>query len=163
MDTFQTLAEVAVAVAGFSSLAIVFRGSNSNWSGQDYISLAFALCWSIGSVFLSLLLLVLTDFGIELATAARIGLFSTVVYMLTVGVLLTWSRRRTENAGGGDASLNTGLTLLYGVIVLGALLAGSGVLPGPAHAWLAAAITLLMAHATAELGLLVISVVKQSD
>ena len=163
MDTFHTLAEVAVAVAGFSSLAIVFRGQRSPWKGQDYVSLGFAMCWSIGSVFLALLPVVLGEFGIDLATSARVGLFSTAAYMLLVGVILTIVRRRIESAGGGAAGLSIALSILFGVIVIGALAAGSGLLPGPAHGWFAATIALLMAHATAELGLLVISVVRNSE
>ena len=54
LDVFHTLAEVSVAITGFSSLIIIFRGSAADWSRQDYVNFAFILCWSIGSVFLSL-------------------------------------------------------------------------------------------------------------
>ncbi len=160
MDAFQTLAEVAVAIAGFSSLAIVFRGRSSDWQGQEYISLGFAMCWSIGSVFFALLPVILGEFDVDLLTASRVGLYGIVVYMMLVGAILTIARRRVESAGGGSAGLSIGLTLLFGLIVLGALGAGTGLLPGPANGWYAAVITLLMAHATAELGLLVIRVVR---
>ena len=163
MDAFQTLAEVAVAIAGFSSLAIVFRGRSSDWRGQDYVSLAFAMAWSIGSVFLALIPIVLAEFGIDLATSARVGLVCIVVYMLAIGGILTVVRRSVASSGGGAASLNLGLSVLFVVIVLGALSASVGLLPGPPHGWLATAIVLLMAHATAELGLLVVSVVRQSE
>ncbi len=163
MDAFHTLAEVAVAIAGFSSLVIVFRGQNSDWSGQHYVSLAFALSWSIGSVFLSLLIVVLAEFGVPLSTSARIGLFGTAAYMLIIGATLTYVRRRIAASGGDEAGLNLFLSLLYAVIVIGALVTGSGIVPGAPHAWLAGFITLLMTHATAELGLLVISVIKHTQ
>jgi hypothetical protein len=101
---------LAVAIAGFSSLAIVFRGRTSAWSGQNYISLAFAMAWSIGSVFLALLPIVLGEFGIELAVSSRIGLFCIVIYMLLVGAILTYARRSVASAGGGVASLNIGIS-----------------------------------------------------
>lgn len=162
MDAFHTLAEVAVAIAGFSSLVIVFRGRVSDWQGQDYVSLGFALCWSIGSVFFALFAVVAHEFGVELGLASRIGLFGIAAYMLLVGMALSYVRRKIALAGGGAAGLSYALTSLFGVIVLGALAAGVGLLPGPSHGWFAAAITLLMAHATAELGLLVINLVRPS-
>ena len=162
MDAFHTLAEVAVAIAGFSSLAIVFRGEKSGWQSQDYVSLAYALCWSIGSVFLALLPIVLGEFGFDLVTSARIGLYTLSAYMLLVGTALVFVRWRIESAGGGAMGLNAALTVLYLLIVLGALTAAMGMLPGPLHGWLATTIALLMAHATAELGLLVVSTVRHS-
>ncbi len=161
MDAFHTLAEVAVAIAGFSSLAIVFRGQRVDWDGQEYVSLAFAMCWSIGSVFLALLPVILNNFGFDLMTSSRVGLFLTAGYMLLVGGILTMVRRRIQSQGGGKARLSLGLTSLYGLIMVGALGAGSGLIPGPADGWYAVVIALLMAHATAELGQLVIKVVRQ--
>jgi len=163
METFQTLAEVAVAIAGFSSLAIVFRGRSSDWRGQDYIGLAFAMCWSIGSVFLALLPIVLGEFAIGLAVASRVGLLVLAGYMLLVGVFLTYARRRVASAGGGAARLSLGFSVSFVLIVAGAIAAGLGLIPGPSHGWYAAAIVLLMAHATAELGFLVIIVVRRPD
>ena len=98
MEAFHTLAEVSVAIAGFSSLAIVFRGKSSDWQGQDYVSLAFAMCWSIGGVFFSLFPIVLGEFGISLADSSQIGLFSIATYMLFVGGLLTFVRRKTADS-----------------------------------------------------------------
>ena len=163
MEAFQTLAEVAVAIAGFSSLAIVFRGRSSDWQGQDYVSLAFAMAWSIGSVFLALLPIILGEFGVDLATSSRIGLFCIVIYMLLFGGILTYVRKTVASAEGGAIQLSFGLSLFFCFIVFGALLAATGILPGPPHGWLASAIALLMAHATAELGLLVVNVVRQSE
>ncbi len=53
MDVFHTLAEMAVALTGFSSLIIIFRDSSTDWSRQDYLSLGYVLSWSIGTIFLS--------------------------------------------------------------------------------------------------------------
>ena len=89
-----------------------------------------------------------------------------IVWMVcrrVVGVILTYVRRRIASSGGGAAGLSVPVSALFGVIVLGALAAGTGLLPGPSHGWFATAITLLMLHATAELGLLVINVVRNED
>lgn len=149
-------------MAGFSSLVIIFRGNASAWNQQDYVSLAFALSWSIGSVFLSLTPIVLSEFGVDLAQAARAGLLGAVTYMLVVGSVLTYVRVRIESRGGDRIRLNLGVSLLYIVIVVGALCAGLGLLPGPVHAWFLATIVLLMAHAIAELGLFVIQSVQSN-
>ena len=162
MDAFHTLAEIAVAIAGFSSLVIIFRGNMSDWNRQDYVSLAFALSWSIGSVFLSLTPIVLAEFGADLANAARLGLFGAVTYMLVIGGVLTYARLQIEAKGGGHLQFSPALSLLYLLIVVGALAAGLGLLPGPAHAWFIVTIMLLMAHATAELGLFVIQTVRRA-
>ncbi len=163
MDAFHTLADVAVAIAGFSSLAIVFRGRASDWREQDYLSLAFAMCWSIGSVFFALLPILLAQFEFTLTRSSQFGLFGLAAYMLLVGGTLTYARSKITQSEGSIGRMSIGVTTLFVVIVLGALAAGSGLLPGPTHGWFAVAITLLMVHATAELGLLVINVVRQND
>ncbi len=162
MEAFQTLAEVAVAVAGFSSLAIVFRGRTTDWTGQDYISLAFAMCWSIGSVFFSLFPIVVVEFGFDLSESSRVGLIAIAFYMLFVAAMLMYARRKIALSGGGEIRVNLGMSVLFMVIFVGALTAGFGWTPGPPHAWFATIIVLLMAHATAELGLLVIGMVRET-
>jgi hypothetical protein len=97
---------------------------------------------------------------VDLIGAFRIGLCGIAAYMLLAGAVLTIARRRVELAGGGAAGLSIGLTLLFAVILLSALGAGLGLLPGVSNGWFAVVITLLMAHATAELGLLVVRVVR---
>lgn len=163
MDVFHTLAEIAVAITGFSSLIIIFRGSASDWGRQDYVSFAFALSWSIGSIFLSLLPVVLVEFGINLSVAARIGLFCVVAYMFMVGAVLTYVRIGISKKGQGSlrGSTSVGMSLLWLAIVTAALAAGFGLLPGALHAWYAATIVLLMVHATAELGVFVVQTIRQ--
>jgi hypothetical protein len=164
LDIFHTLAEVAVAITGFSSLIIIFRGSTA-WSRQDYVSFSFVLCWSIGSIFLSLLPIVLVEFGVVLATASQVGLFSAIVYMCAVGVLLTRVQTRVLKEGGGSVNTRSKLLmgLSFGSIVLIAFTAGIGVLPGPQHAWFAATIVFLMAHATADLGVFVVQTTRRNQ
>ena len=173
LDVFHTLAEVSVAITGFSSLIIIFRGSSSGWSRQDYVSFAYVLSWSIGCIFLSLLPIVLVEFGMNLSAIARVGLFGAIVYMFTVGGILMATRNRiAREVGNGDplwrsatggGGVGLGMLLSFLVIVVGSLAAGLGLLPGPKHAWYAATIVLLMAHATAELGFFVVRTARHPD
>ena len=161
MEAFHTLAEISVAIAGFSSLVIVFRGRIADWQGQDFISLAFALSWSIGAVFFSLFPIVVGEFGYRLIEIARVGLFLLAAYMIFAGAFLQYSRRRLQPVEGAASPLSPSLSILYGVIVVGAISAGLGLFPGAVNGWYAAAITLLLAHATGELVLLVINAVRR--
>ncbi len=174
MDVFHTLAEMAVALTGFSSLIIIFRDSSTDWSRQDYLSLGYVLSWSIGTIFLSVLPLVLVEFGMPLSAAARIGLFSTPAYMFAVGSILGYTRMRIVREGDGPSRplwrsaigpgrIGIGMSLSACVIITGALAAGLGFLPGPPQAWFAATIVLLMAHAIAEMGVFVVRTTRQSD
>ncbi len=172
MDVFHTLAEISVAITGFSSLIIVFRGSSTDWSRQDYLGFGYVLSWSIGSVFLSLLPVVLVEFGMTRSTAAQIGLFTTPAYMFAAGGILGYARSRIVREGDwqprplwrsatGPGRAGIGMALSALVIVTGALAAGLGLLPGPQHAWLAATIVLLMVHAIAEMGVFVVGTTRQ--
>ena len=101
MDIFHTLTEISVAITGFSSLIIIFRGSSTDWVRLDYLSFGYVLSWSIGSVFLSLLPIVLVEFRMRLSAAAQIGLLSTPVYIFMVGAILGYARNRI--VGEGDS------------------------------------------------------------
>ena len=173
LDVFHTLAEISVAITGFSSLIIIFRGSSTDWSRQDYISFGYVLSWSIGSIFLSLLPIVLVEFGMKLSAAAQIGLFSTPAYIVVVGSILGYTRNRIVREGDwqsrpvwrsaiGSGRMGIGMSVSALVIVFGALAAGLGILPGPQHAWYTVAIILLMAHAIAEMGVFVVRSTRQS-
>jgi hypothetical protein len=174
LDVFHTLAEVSVAITGFSSLIIIFRGSSSDWTRREYLSFGYVLSWSIGSVFLSLLPIVLVEFGLKLSTAAQIGLISTSAYLVIVGGTLGYVRNRIVKEGDwqsrpvwrtttGPGKIGVGMSLSASVIIIGALSAGLGLLPGPQHAWYAATIVLLMVHATVEMGTFVAETTRQND
>lgn len=167
MDAFHTLAEIAVAIAGFSSLVIAFRGRASDWSEQDYLGLGYVVCWSIGAIFLSLLPIILGEFGVILGDASRIGLLTLPVYMLGVGGALGYVRRSLARepesrrrplweTSIGPGKVGKAMSASSLSIVAIGLLAGFELLRGPAHAWYAVAIVLLMAHAVAEMGAFVL-------
>jgi len=111
----------------------------------------------------------------SLSAAARVGLFGAIAYMFTVGGILMTTRNRIikESEGGDDGPLwrsatgggriGIGMSVSFLVIVAGALAAGLEFLPGPRHAWYAATIVLLMAHATAELGFFVVQTTRHRN
>lgn len=168
MDVFHTLAEVAVAIAGFSSLIIVLRGGSADWRKQDYVGLGYVLGWSVGAIFLSLLPVVLGEFGLELANASGVGLIALPIYMFSLGALLGYIRRRLEpeeqelartpfwRSAMGPGGVGVAMTISAFSIAAICVLAALNLLPGATHAWYAAAIVLLMAHAVAEMGTFVL-------
>jgi len=164
-DIFHTLAQIAVAITGFSSLIVVFGGGSAAWTGHNYVTFAFSLSWSIGSIFLSVFPLLLGEFEVPIAVAARVGLFAAAAYMMTMGCILTFLRARLARSGIGGVRRNMSIVMsvVFLTIVGIALAAGIGVLPGPMHAWYAATIVFLMAHATAELGILVVQSMRRTS
>lgn len=153
LDIFHTLAEVSVAVTGFSSLIIIFRGDQLPWSRQDYVSFSFILSWSIGSVFLSLLPILLVQFGLSVAAAAQVGLFSLIGFIFIAGGLLTTIQLRIVKETGetiGNKTRTMMGFLFLGLVVV-SFTAGLNVLPGPIHAWYALTIVILMAGAIQNL------------
>lgn len=174
MEVFHTLAEISVAIAGFSSLVIVFRGSSSNWGSEDYLGFAYVLSWSIGCVFLSLLPILLHEFGIDIHRASQISLFIMPGYVLTIGSLLGYARSRINlqlgepssslwKSLGGSGWVGVSMTSSALLIVFVALLAGFGVFGRELYAWYASTIAFLMMHAIAEMGVFVVQTAKQSD
>jgi hypothetical protein len=158
LDIFHTLSEVSVAVTGFSSLIIIFRGNATPWSRHDYIHFGFVLAWSIGSIFLSLLPILLAEFDIDIARSARIGLIATLVYIGLVGGLLTRAQNRATRERGQSPPLlpRVVMSAIVFALVTLAILAAAGVLPGPLHAWYAVTIVALLALATGDLGIFVV-------
>ena len=168
MDVFHTLAEVAVAIAGFSSLIIVLRGGSGDWRKQDYVGLGYVLGWSVGAIFLSLLPVVLGEFDLGLANASGVGLIALPSYMFGVGALLGYIRRRLDSeeressgtpfwrSAMGPGGVGVAMTMSAFSIASICVLAALNLLPGASHAWYAVAIVLLMAHAVAEMGIFVL-------
>jgi hypothetical protein len=153
LDIFHTLAEVSVAITGFSSLIVIFRGNLLQWSQQDYIAFAFVLSWSIGGIFLSLLPILLVEFEMDIAEASQIGLFSFVGFFVIVGGVLTRLQNRIENETGESAKSKVRFAtgIYFFILVVISVSAGFQLLPGPVHAWYALIIVLLMAAAIQNL------------
>ena len=164
LDVFHTLAEVSVAVTGFSSLIIIFRRRSSDWNRQDFVSLAFVLCWSTGSIFLSLLPILLVEFGFDLAIASEVGLLAAFAYIAIAGGLLTKVQLSVSRVGGGNVNkrIRVVMTMAFLAIAASAMLGALGLLSGPPHAWYAAVIAMLLVSATANLGVFVVQATRSN-
>jgi hypothetical protein len=63
-STLESLAEIGVAITGFAGLvAVVGRRSDEPWSDDDRANLRGLLLWSLGTVFLAYVPIVLSSFG----------------------------------------------------------------------------------------------------
>jgi hypothetical protein len=163
LDIFHTLAEVSVAITGFSSLIIIFRGSSVAWSTHDFIHFGFVLAWSIGCIFLALLPVLLAEFGFTVVQAARAGLIAIIVYVSIVGGLLTRAQTVASRRESRVLPLKPRLTmtLLVMAMMVTALLSSFDLLGGPVHAWYAFCIILLLVIATADLGIFVVESTRE--
>ena len=71
MEAFSTLAEVAVGLAGFGSIAIVLA-REEGWSGSDLFRISSFLMASLGALFLALLPIGLAQSALSEAAIWRI-------------------------------------------------------------------------------------------
>ena len=82
-----TIAEVSVALAGFSSVVIALRGSGPNaWSAQDRFGLGNVLAASVGSLFGSLLPFPIAYLGCS--SDVVWGVTNAVVGVIVLGAVL---------------------------------------------------------------------------
>ena len=165
LDVFHTLAEVSVAVTGFSSLIIIFRGSSVPWEPLDYIHFGFVLAWTIGCIFLSLLPILFVEFGVGVETAARVGLIAAVGYVIAVGAVLTRAQNRAAATAEEmpPAVPRIVMTVFVMIFLVVSILAATGLLGGALRAWYALAIVALLAIATADLGIFVVQSTRKQD
>ena len=165
LDIFHTLSEVSVAITGFSSLIIIFRGSATPWSSHDYIHFGFVLAWSIGCIFLSLLPVLLAEFGIALHQSSRIGFITAIFYISILGGLLSRAQNAASRREGVSPPLRPRIvmTILVFSILAISLLSAVGFMPGPLQAWYALVIVSLLFVATADLGIFVVHSTRSAD
>jgi len=97
---FVAIAQIAVALAGFSGLVVATRGASpSGWSTRDTWSLAGMFGASIGALFLALLPSLL--FFLRLSTEVVWMLASLLMAAFLVGFALTmaWFSRKLSRSG----------------------------------------------------------------
>ncbi|MFQ5471423.1 MAG: hypothetical protein ACE5FA_00880 [Dehalococcoidia bacterium] len=94
MESFETLAEIAIGLAGFGTIAIVLSRDSRRWSSADFFRTAALFLSSLGALFLSLL-------PIGLATAAlpdmllwRISSAVMAVFIVVFSAILLDLRRK---------------------------------------------------------------------
>ncbi len=85
MSAFQTLAEFAIALAGFVGVVVVFRRREDRLHPADDVRVFIALLPSLAGAFLALVPVGLELFGLGLTTVSMV---SSLVYAVVVSVLL---------------------------------------------------------------------------
>ena len=111
MEAFATLAEVAVGVAGFGSVAIVLA-REEGWSGSDLFRVSSFLMASLGALLLSLLPIGLA--GSSLSDTAALQLTSAALLVFS-GAFMTVNLRMRRRHLDPSLYFGTGLMLLLGV------------------------------------------------
>lgn len=84
---FQTIAEIGVAIAGFSGLVVSLRKDFGPLRGVEKFRLQLLLLLALGAMFLSLLPELLASFGVQGEGLWRLGSFTVLVYS---AMFVTW-------------------------------------------------------------------------
>ena len=114
-DALEILAEVAVGIAGFGTIAIVLGSNRRGWEAADYYRSSALLATSLGALFLALLPIGLAALPLSIEDAWRAGSASMALATLLVMVYLRRLRSRHL-----DPELYLG-PLLIGVVAVSAV------------------------------------------
>ena len=97
MTSFEILAEVAVGVAGFGSIAIVLVRDRAGWQSADFFRTAALLLSSLGALFLALLPIGLatTELATEWIWRSSSLIMSAYIIAFST-ILLRWRQRHLD-------------------------------------------------------------------
>ena len=116
-----TAAEVAIALAGFTGIVVVFGSRDGRWTVVDMVRMKAALGASFGSAFLAFLPSTIHLFGIEGALLWRISSGLALVY---IGGVIVWQLTQWKELTDSDWEvLNERGRLIMGVTVFGSVAA----------------------------------------
>lgn len=93
MDAFEILAEVAIGVAGFGSVAIVLDRDRERWMSTDFFRTGALFLTSFGALFLALLPIGLAATSLSEASGWRVSSAVLALYLASSAVLLSRWRR----------------------------------------------------------------------
>jgi hypothetical protein len=97
---FMAVAQIAVALAGFSGLVVATRGASpSGWSPRDTWSLAGMFGASIGALFLALLPSLLFFFRLPSEVVWMLASLSMAVFLGVFALTIAWFSRKLSKAG----------------------------------------------------------------
>jgi hypothetical protein len=114
VETLAVLAEVSVAFAGFSGIVTVFRRPDpSLWSGLDRFRLRFMVEFSLATLALSLLPLLLAELGL---TERGVWGLSSLVLGLGASYYLVRSLRRVRSLVVAGEPVSRPLAIVSGIV-----------------------------------------------
>ena len=134
-DALLTIAEISIAFAGFTSIAVLFRGRSSRWLPQDAFRFQAMLATSFCALLFSALPIVVHSYGPTESASWGISSVALVVVIAVGGILSARTVRGL--AEQPDFSLLITLLTWVGGFFAGLLLAlntlsvGLGGKPGP--------------------------------
>jgi len=94
MDAFEILAEVALGIAGFGSIAIVLGRDEAGWLPSDLFRTSALFLSSLGALLLALLTIGLDASGLPEQTVWRGASAALIVHYVCGGVFMRLQRRR---------------------------------------------------------------------
>lgn len=129
-STLQLIAQLAVAVAGFSSVVVAYgRRHEQGWTVSDRIRLSLLVGDSLAVMFFALLPLVLQSYRPEPGWTWGLSSAALGLYVLTRGVMIL--PRVRGNVGTGGGSLHPAVIALTAICLLGAVVLQALNLLGP--------------------------------
>lgn len=88
LEPYYTLAEFSIALAGFTSIVVVFVQRGERWRYVDEYRVKNALTLSVGSAFLSLFPILLSSYELE-----RIQIWTTSSFIMALFVIVFMANR----------------------------------------------------------------------
>lgn len=99
MDSFEILAEVAIGIAGFGSIAIVLGRDGREWEPADFFRTSSLFLASFGALFLALLPVGLATTGLAPEWIWRLSSAVMLAYIATFSVLMfRWRTRYLDRS-----------------------------------------------------------------
>ena len=117
-SSLQLIAQLAVAMAGFSSIVVAFRRRDENgWAPSDRIRLSLLVGDSLAVMFFAVLPLVLQSYGVDAAFIW--GLSSTTLGLYVLGRGVVTLPRVRGNVGRGNKALHPLVIFLTSLCMIG--------------------------------------------
>ncbi len=97
LDTYETIAEIAIALTGFSGVVVALQSRGlGGMSSRARFFLTALLYWSLGTVFLAFTPRLLASFGPEVAWRVSHGLFALFHLGVFVWVIRSMMQQRAQ-------------------------------------------------------------------
>ena len=132
MGSFEILAEVAVGLAGFGTIAIVLARDPTRWDSADFFRTAALFLSSLGALFLALLPIGLATAGLSEGVLWRTSSAVMALFIVAfAAILLRLRRRYLESARWFGPALFATVSITAVLNLFAQVLNSSGLLFGP--------------------------------
>ncbi len=131
MASFEILAEVAIGLAGFGSIAIVLSRDPTRWDAADFFRTSALLLSSLGALFLALLPVGLATAQLADASVSRVSSSITAVFFLTFATILLRMRRTHLDRAYWFSPMLFAVVAVTGLMNLSAQILNAAAVPFP--------------------------------